>query len=801
MKDKIEYKKSGAWHTLTTVDISGPFTIPTGGSVDIPYSITFTPVSGATAYRNIALVGLANYTGGFHEFSYTIEFSTSGGTITHNAFADVTDSLQGYLGEAWVGNPDTQTFTYDRQIGPYALTGDYEVKNTATVTGKDSKKTDSDSECVDVRVRELGSVTVIKDVRDPNGNQTDDGHHFWVKLYVKTGSHSWSQVGSGWTEFWEGHPAVFNDLEQGKEYKVEEKDVDDNYYYNYWNDGPKTLDCENVDITVLNKQRTGSITIEKIVKSSSGGNVNDDHHFWVKLYVQNDSGGWDLVPGTNPKEFWEGYSGHPKQDAVFTNLIKGRTYKAEEVVDPNYTLWSITPATILLECEPTIEIVNRQCPTGSITVTKGGLEGSDQANLSLYNTNGTPGTGDDTLVPVSPQTVSNGGTASWTNLPYGDYYIKEDFSGITNVYTYSVSNPVANITVDGVEAVRIRNCAEKGSITVTKTGLEGEDQANLSLYNTNGTPGTGDDTLVPVSPQTVSNGGTASWTNLPYGNYYIVEDFNGITNVYTYSVSNPAANITVDGDETDTIGNTAERGSIEIFKTDATNGQALGGSTFELYKWGSWILIDTVVLGPDGHYIWENLPFGLYKVVETFAPPGYLLAPPVEVTLNGETPNVILREEIADPRIPGRITVIKRDEAGANLDGVGFTIYYKDSGNAVMPEKFTAGGVVTFDGLGWNTYIVVETTQPAGFDKSGPVEVTIDASNAEAGVIITLTDKKTPPPPPRRTTGGGEITVLGIQELPFTGMNPAIPISGISSIFAGGLMVMLSSIKKRLRRK
>ncbi|MDD3629249.1 MAG: hypothetical protein PHN81_05700, partial [Actinomycetota bacterium] len=36
------------------------------------------------------------------------------------------------------------------------------------------------------------------------------------------------------------------------------------------------------------------------------------------------------------------------------------------------------------------------------------------------------------------------------------------------------------------------------------------------------------------------------------------------------------------------------------------------------------------------------------------------------------------------------------------------------------------------------------------------------------------------------------IQVLGIQELPFTGLNPAIPVSGIFIIIAGLAMVILS---------
>ena len=371
-----------------------------------------------------------------------------------------------------------------------------------------------------------------------------------------------------------------------------------------------------------------------------------------------------------------------------------------EVDEPGYTCWSITPATVTLACEPTIEIVNRQCPKGSIVVTKTGLESGDLVSITLKKG----------IATIETKTDVGNGVYTFSNLPVGsDYSITETYTS-GNIYTYAAATQTPGNPLDVADATPV----------------------DVSLVN------------------------------------------------------NP------------------EKGSIEIFKTDATSGLPLGGSTFELQKWGSWITIDTVFLGPDGHYKWEGLPYGLYRVVETIAPTGYLLAPPIEVTLNGETPDVTLLEEIADPRIPGRVTIIKTDPGGALLDGAGFTIYYKASGNPVMPERFTSGGLVTFSGLAWGTYIIAETTPPAGYDASDPVEVTIDAFNAEAGVTVTRINTPTTTTTTITTLGiasPGGIEVLGIQELPFTGLNPLIPISGLSTIFAGGLMVALSAIRKRFGKK
>jgi len=168
VKDVVEYKiDDGPWTVLTTKNISGSFTIsppaPAVPYIDVPYSVSFTPVADATAYRNTALVGLKNYSipgggVGFHEYSYATDFSVSGGT-SHNAFADVSDSLKGYLGETWVGAPSSYIYTYPISIGPYLEPGDYTIDNTATVTGTEYGTTDTDSISVSIYVGPANAKT------------------------------------------------------------------------------------------------------------------------------------------------------------------------------------------------------------------------------------------------------------------------------------------------------------------------------------------------------------------------------------------------------------------------------------------------------------------------------------------------------------------------------------------------------------------------------------------------------------------------------------------------------------------
>ena len=243
VKDKVEYKiGGGAWTEITTQDISGAFSIPAGGNSGVPYSVSFTPVAGATEYQNTALVGLENSASGggvgFQEYSYTTGFSVSGGTITSDAFADVSDSLQGYLGEAWVGDPATYKYTYTRQIGPYPNAGDYKVGNTATVTGKDSQTAVTASKSVKVHVVGKGMIKVYKDLKAPDGKSkplAEDKHEFKITLQQSKTS-GWKDVET--KTITAGGSQVF-DVESGFKYRVVE--AEDRDYVQMENTGPVLL--------------------------------------------------------------------------------------------------------------------------------------------------------------------------------------------------------------------------------------------------------------------------------------------------------------------------------------------------------------------------------------------------------------------------------------------------------------------------------------------------------------------------------------------------------------------------------
>ncbi|MBC7334080.1 MAG: hypothetical protein H5T85_06470 [Actinobacteria bacterium] len=480
------------------------------------------------------------------------------------------------------------------------------------------------------------------------------------------------------------------------------------------------------------------------------------------------------------------------------------------------------PKNITVDGNETISVVNTKC-TYSVTVNKSGLEWdykstwpfywADSAIFTLTGPEG-PNSQVRSITLDNCWFTSNPSSYTWYGLPAGSYTLEESYPDGNNFnYTSNISFP-QSFDLGPSKTFNVVNSTEQitGSITVEKTGLEGNDKAIFSLSGPGG----------PYPDITLGNGESDGWSNLPYGSYTITESYPS-GNVYTYTTNLSSDPIVINSDNenpTISVTNTSEKGSITVEKTDATDGSVLAGSTFALFKadgvtpatdaYGN--TIPNQVTGVDGKAYFTNLAFGTYVVKEIGAPTGYGLADPVTVEVGGES-GADVSIVISDPRIPGSVTINKiNSSTGATMSGIGFTIYYKASGNPVYPEAFTNGsGLVTFSGLPWGTYTIVETTPPSGYTAASPVDITITKDNALVGISITLSNTPVPPPPTPPTTTTTTTTtptlavagvatpfleVLGVSELPFTGLHPVIPIAAITLII-GGLVLIILAIKKR----
>ena len=136
-----------------TCGFSFPITLAKGQQVACTYSGTL----GSAAPQNEAIAVDANGT------SYTavapIDWTKATLTETDEC-VNVSDTFAGNLGTVCANGQTTFTFTYSRQIGPFAVCGDYTVDNTASFITNDSGSTGSSSATVNVKVPCAGGCSL-----------------------------------------------------------------------------------------------------------------------------------------------------------------------------------------------------------------------------------------------------------------------------------------------------------------------------------------------------------------------------------------------------------------------------------------------------------------------------------------------------------------------------------------------------------------------------------------------------------------------------------------------------------------
>ena len=575
----------------------------------------------------------------------------------------------------------------------------------------------------------------------------------------------------------------------------------------------------NVKKTGLEGSDTANLTLWK--DNGVAGVSGDDVPYGSNIFSNNETYKWENLPYGN-YYILEDFSGITN---VFTYSVSNPVWSG----NVNGDIGADTPVG-----------VDNTPIKGSLNVKKTGLEGSDTANLTLWKDNGVAGvSGDD--VPYGSNIFSNNETYKWENLPYGNYYILEDFSGITNVFTYSVSNPVWSGNVNGDigadTPVGVDNTPIKGSLNVKKTGLEGSDTANLTLWKDNGVAGvSGDD--VPYGSNIFSNNETYKWENLPYGNYYILEDFSGITNVFTYSVSNPVWSGNVNGDiGADTpvgVINVREKGTIDLIKYLNAEMPPTGTTSFTINWTGSDGSSGSIVLDEGSGWSYDGSAegFDIYTGVDyTFTEDtsgGFIFVKVVgndsiEYSGPGFTFTAITGENgsIAFYNATASIIVHKTDsETGEDVEGAEYTLYMDNAGtiiakdawgNNVDPQLTDSDGTLTFTGLLLDIYYVKETDAPSGYDIDDiyhQVIVDSDSIGESNEVVIEVEDDPIsspppppPPPPPVTPPTTPTLAVAGIEVLglAFTGVDPIFPIAGIGTVI-GGLGLLITSLIRRKKK-
>ena len=340
-------------------------------------------------------------------------------------------------------------------------------------------------------------------------------------------------------------------------------------------DGSLNTDNSTGEVTVQNAPSTGSITVNKVLKDANDQLIQSTNNpaFKVKLTKDNDP---NFIAQTEELT----WINNTYNTVTFNNLEAG-TYTITEYLADDTLASSkydvivsdsqVTNGQVTLSGGQTVEvtITNKEKADGSIEVTKKleGYDGSTPQNkdvtfhFGLYQ-NGQPfkKDGKSYVVDVTPELKDGSytGTATFSDLPYGEYTVKEvvkngdQWAPVGNDFDYSVTvKDSADTTADVTLSVTHKNGevqftnTEKnnGQISVTKTvteptgnvtpaPLNGDEVFYVALYQ-------GDDTT-PVTDAIVKNGEklatvitdgiyeikdgeTLTFSNLPYGNYIVKE--------------------------------------------------------------------------------------------------------------------------------------------------------------------------------------------------------------------------------------------------------------------------------------
>ena len=293
----------------------------------------------------------------------------------------------------------------------------------------------------------------------------------------------------------------------------------------------------------------------------------------------------------------------------FEELVYGNYYyietKAPEgyVKDNNKHNFTINENGVVLK-----ETVENEKIVGNINVVKVDEEGNvlPNAEFTLYDLEGNI---------IETGVTNENGLVTFTNIPYGEYEIKETKAPVG----YNLSSKVLNVSVNGeetgltYEAGKITNTQIKGNIKISKIDQDGNKVfgAEFTLYNK-------DNKIIETA--LTNEEGIALFEDVIYGEYYIMET----KTPEGYIGTKEKIEVSVKENGSDyfyQVENTRIKGTLEIKKTDE-NGNVLKGAEFTLYdKNGK--EISKAISDDNGIARFDSVDYGTYVLKETKAPEGY----------------------------------------------------------------------------------------------------------------------------------------------------------------------------------
>ncbi|MEW5854976.1 MAG: SpaA isopeptide-forming pilin-related protein [Myxococcota bacterium] len=450
-------------------------------------------------------------------------------------------------------------------------------------------------------------------------------------------------------------------------------------------------------------------------------------------------------------------------DGICTFTVDANgTYFAQESVPPaGYDVAPPSKVDVTLSTAPqsnTVIITDYPAP-GTIHIQKRDTQGNALAGavFTLYSdkplNGGAPDEGDTAGTGHPTCTTDKLGQCSFLDVPLGEYWVVETeapqgYLAESQPYRHVVMGMGTEPGQGQTVYLVFVNEFVSGSILVNKRDMQDMPLAGavFTLYpdnpTTGGVPDAGDTAGTGHPTCTTDKLGQCMFLDVPAGEYWVVETVppqGYLLGEVPYQHVTIGMGVVEGGGAVELVFvNAPVTGSIHVQKRD-TQGNALAGAVFTLYPdnpttGGAPDAADTAGTGQPtcttdklGQCMFPGVPVGEYWVVETEAPPGYLLAavPYQHVTVSSDGAGSTLG--FVNELMAGVIQIQKYDTDGATLGGAVFTLYPDNPQTGGAPDAGdTAGtghptcttdklGQCTFPDVPLGEYWVVETEAPQGY--------------------------------------------------------------------------------------
>ena len=468
-----------------------------------------------------------------------------------------------------------------------------------------------------------------------------------------------------------------NDLEEGA-YLIQEIEAPDGYILN---PEPKLINLRHdyTEVVDFPNVKPGSIAIRKIdakTEAPLAGAVFELYSIDDKLLDTQTSGD-------------DGY-------AYFNGLEPGQYYIKEKEAPEGYT-HSTVPVKIEVEAFKSVEYEWKNGQNATLTIIKRDKETKTPLANATFEVRNLDGTLAATL------TSDGSGYATTDRLTPGWYKVTETIA--PNGYLLDTEEHLIELKENTPAVLELFNQPAKGIVIhkVDGTTQEPLSGAVIELQTIGGKL---------IDSYTTDASGTINTQAVEPGFYYLVET--KAPDGYVLNDEPVLVEVEEGIASVVTIKNFPET-VIQIYKTDSTTGDPLGGAEFTI-KDINGNIVDIVETDLTGWAYTKTLPAGRYTAVETIAPDGYSLDPTEHDIILRQGSNYTLEVKNAPDT---SLHITKIDSASRKtLEGAVFEVK-KDCGTepCVIVGEYTTdhNGLAITEPLEPGIYFVKEVQAPMGY--------------------------------------------------------------------------------------